>query len=200
MIEKVPIWYYQYYFGHRTDEAQAELEKDVRRTLCCLFRSSRPEDQIGRFMTSQSKGFLSDFPARVTKSNFLLTDQEFERYVQEFQRTGFRGGLHYYATTELNWKDEEGVPAVIEAPALMICAADDHVLPPVLTQGMEKWIPHLKRVILHDASHWVQHEQPDALISTPHTNAPSTASSFSRCAPAAATRISATAVPRTGAG
>ncbi len=38
------------------------------------------------------------------------------------------------------------------------------------------------------------------MISTPHTNAPSTASSFSRCAPAAATRINATAVPSTGAG
>jgi pimeloyl-ACP methyl ester carboxylesterase len=46
-------------------------------------------------------------------------------------------------------------------PCLMVTAADDPVLPPKFADGMEKYIPNLKRHNLEACGHWSQQEKPE---------------------------------------
>jgi len=161
MIEKIPVFYYQYYFNQDGGKIAAkELGSNVERTIKCLFRSSK-ERFPGSFMTKDSSGLLTSYPENPPKSN-LLTDEEFQRYVEEYKRTGFLGGLHWYQTGEINWNDEVkyGIGIKIDHPALMVTAGKDFILSPKLTEGMETWIPNLKRSHIEESGHWVSHEQP----------------------------------------
>jgi len=165
LVERKPVFYYQLYFNLENGKvAQNELEKYVERTISCLFRTSKNEDRIGQWMDKNSKGLLSGFPAKVNRSK-LLSEVEFSKYVQTFTKSGFRGGLNFYKTSELNWIDEENLPVNVNHRSLMVTAGKDSVLSPELTRGMENFIPNLRRAHIEESSHWVQHEQPDLLNS-----------------------------------
>ena len=43
----------------------------------------------------------------------------------------------------------------------MITAENDVVLPPSATEGMEKYVPDLERVLIKACGHWTQQEKPD---------------------------------------
>jgi len=163
VVEKLPVFYYQLYFNMENGKlAQDELEKDIPRTISCIFRKSN--ERVGKWMDKNSKGLLEGYPAIVPRST-LLSDVEFNQYVDAFSQSGFRGGLNFYKTSELNWIDEENLSQEIKHQALMVTAGKDIVLSPALTEGMEKWIPNLKRAHVEEAGHWVTHEQPDQLNS-----------------------------------
>jgi len=42
----------------------------------------------------------------------------------------------------------------------MISAADDPVLTPAMTAGMEERVPDLERVVIERCGHWTQQERP----------------------------------------
>jgi len=46
-------------------------------------------------------------------------------------------------------------------PALMVTAENDSVLLPAFADGMEQWIPQLRRANIKHCSHWTQQERPD---------------------------------------
>jgi pimeloyl-ACP methyl ester carboxylesterase len=46
-------------------------------------------------------------------------------------------------------------------PALMISAVNDVVLPPSLSEGMERYVPDLEKVLIRDCGHWTQQEKPE---------------------------------------
>jgi pimeloyl-ACP methyl ester carboxylesterase len=48
----------------------------------------------------------------------------------------------------------------IDVPCLMISAANDPVLTPMMTAGMEERVPDLERVVIEDCGHWTQQERP----------------------------------------
>jgi pimeloyl-ACP methyl ester carboxylesterase len=48
----------------------------------------------------------------------------------------------------------------VDVPCLMISAADDPVLLPMMTMGMEDRVPNLQRVVISDCGHWTQQERP----------------------------------------
>jgi len=116
-------------------------------------------------MDEKSSSFLQHFAPNPPRSK-LLTDEEFDKYVHNFKTNGFRGGLNYYKTHEVNWLDEDTLSShVILNDALMVTAGRDHILTPEMTVGMETHVPNLKRAHVEEASHWVQHEQSDLLNS-----------------------------------
>ena len=47
------------------------------------------------------------------------------------------------------------------AMCLMISAADDPVLTPAMTLGMEERVPNLERVVIENCGHWTQQERPE---------------------------------------
>ena len=61
----------------------------------------------------------------------LFDDADFQYYVDSFKRAGFRGGINWYRNFSRNWQMSEGMEQKISHKSLMICAADDRVLPPL---------------------------------------------------------------------
>ena len=51
----------------------------------------------------------------------------------------------------------EGYPNLNDVVGITIC---DFVLWPEQTQGMERWVPNLKRVNIKGSGHWTQQEKP----------------------------------------
>ncbi|XP_028581084.2 bifunctional epoxide hydrolase 2 [Podarcis muralis] len=166
-IESIPVFDYQLYF-QEPGVAEAELEKDISRTLKFMIRSIRKEDKINgpsldvrkcRERGGLLKGLSEDAP-----SSSLLPEPVLQYYLQQFQKSGFRGPLNWYRNMQANvrwgsrarsWK--------IRVPALMVTAGGDTVLSPKLSKGMEEWIPHLSRGHIEECGHFTQMERPAAL-------------------------------------
>ena len=92
----------------------------------------------------------------------VVDEEELAVYVETYRRTGFTGGLNWYRALGLWHAESEGVEVRVDAPALMISAADDLFLPPAVTAGMEDRVADLTRTLIPDAGHWVTQERPAA--------------------------------------
>ncbi|XP_069706768.1 bifunctional epoxide hydrolase 2 isoform X2 [Phaenicophaeus curvirostris] len=169
IVEKMknyPMFDYQFYF-QEPGVAEAELEKDIGRTLKVLIRSTRQEDRLPskvKFHQVQEQGgLLVGFPETPPASQ-ILHGSELQYYIQQFQKSGFRGPLNWYRNIRRNWhwaasaKDRK-----IMMPALMVTAGKDMVLHPSLSKGMEEWIPQLHREHIEECGHWTQMERPVVL-------------------------------------
>jgi len=157
-----PVWYYQKYFN--SDDAVKELDSETERLFLCLFRTSEKDDTVGKWMTPSSKSLLQDFQKNPSRSR-LLDQDELNYYVRVYKQTGFRGGLNWYRTRELNWKEaiDLKVGKIIEQPSLMVTTGRDKVLTRELADNMGKFIPSLKKDHIEEAGHWVLVEQSDRL-------------------------------------
>ncbi|RDD36665.1 Bifunctional epoxide hydrolase 2 [Trichoplax sp. H2] len=142
---------YQLYFQ---DEgvAEAEFEKDIERTFLCLFRGTSEE----------VRGFLVGFPEKPRRS-VILSEEDLKFYVDQFTRTGFRGGINWYRNLDRNWEWNCRVAnRKILQPSLMVTAKYDKVLYPALSKLMTPWVPNLTRKEL-ECGHWTQLECPNEL-------------------------------------
>jgi pimeloyl-ACP methyl ester carboxylesterase len=165
--------FYQLYF-QTPGVAEAELARDVRDTIRRLLYSASGDvprreggtpnpDAVG--MVPRRGGFLS----RTANPNSLppwLTEADIDVFVEEFTRTGFRGGLNWYRNIDRNW--ELLAPyagARVTVPALYVAGDRDLV---VAFRGMDQLIPNLKKfvpelrqtLILPGCGHWTQQERP----------------------------------------
>ena len=69
--------------------------------------------------------------------------------------------IEYYRNLDRNWELTAEIAArTIDVPCLMISAADDPVLTPAMTLGMEDRVPDLERVVIEQCGHWTQQERP----------------------------------------
>jgi pimeloyl-ACP methyl ester carboxylesterase len=87
-------------------------------------------------------------------------------FVEAFRRSGFTGGINWYRNFTRNWERSANLDYTIRAPCLMITAELDAVLPPAMSEGMEKMIPELERHLVHGSGHWTQQEFPDEVSQT----------------------------------
>ena len=95
-----------------------------------------------------------------------LSDQDLEYYVNEFARTGFRGGLNYYRNIDRNHELMAAVNPVIKVPALFIAGEKDVVIAGLdreqLESRMRPFVPDLRHIEwLEGAGHWIQQERPE---------------------------------------
>ncbi|XP_042636600.1 bifunctional epoxide hydrolase 2 [Orycteropus afer afer] len=164
LMEKVkanPLFDYQLYF-QEPGVAEAELEKNLSRTLKSLFRR-HDESLFPSGKVSKLGGLLVEIPDEPTLSK-MITEEELQFYVQQFKKSGFRGPLNWYRNMDRNWKwGCKGVGRKILIPALMVTAENDQVLIPEMSKHMEDWIPHLKRGHIKDCGHWTQMDRPAEL-------------------------------------
>ncbi|KAF1527894.1 Bifunctional epoxide hydrolase 2, partial [Eudyptes sclateri] len=170
IVEKMktyPAFDYQFYF-QEPGVAEAELEKDIGRTLKVLIRSTRREVGVGLrvdlgAVPLVAGGLLVGFPETPPASQ-ILHGPELRYYIQRFEKSGFSGPLNWYRNMRPNWrwalsaKDRK-----ITMPALMVTAGKDVVLHPRMSRGMEEWIPQLHREHIEECGHWTQMERPAAL-------------------------------------
>jgi pimeloyl-ACP methyl ester carboxylesterase len=85
-----------------------------------------------------------------------------EVYKEAFRPRGaLTPPIEYYRNMDRNWELTEKIAErVVEVPCLMISAADDLVLTPAMTEGMEARVPNLDRVVIENCGHWTQQERP----------------------------------------
>lgn len=141
IIKKLPAFQYQAYFN--TPQAPIELNSNVERFFRVMFRSSEADDFPG-FPMKTKTSFLGDLdPPR----SHMITQEELNYYVEEYQKRGFEGGLNWYKTRKINWELEANLPKTIFHSALMVTVGRDVVLTPEMAAKMEKSIFNLKRAV-----------------------------------------------------
>ncbi|XP_072575640.1 bifunctional epoxide hydrolase 2 isoform X3 [Vulpes vulpes] len=159
-IKANPVFDYQLYF-QEPGVAEAELEQNLSRTFKSFFRASDGKVISHRWLFAG--GLLVKTPEEPTLSS-IVTEEDIQFYVQQFQKSGFRGPLNWYRNVETNWRwGCKGVGRKILIPALMVTAEKDKVLVPEMSKHMEDWIPYLKRGHIKDCGHWTQMEKPTEL-------------------------------------
>jgi len=160
--------FYMQYF-QAPGVAEAELESDVAATMRRLNYSLSGDGAGGvAGMLPAGKGFLHNTvdPEQLPS---WLDPEDLAYTIDEFTRTGFRGGLNWYRSIRLSW--ELMAPwrgAVIRQPSLFVAGARDDVLKfPTSRAAMEKFshtLPGLRGSHLLDgAGHWVQRERAEAV-------------------------------------
>ena len=147
--------------------AEAELDANPARTLGGFFQSpdrARLEALLsaGPAALGPATGGLLERLPDAPPGDFL-TAEDFAVYTAAFAKSGFRGGLNWYRNFDRNWELTAYLQgAQVLAPALMIAADLDPVLRPELAEGMQAWVPNLRRThVVRDCGHWTQQERPD---------------------------------------
>ena len=93
----------------------------------------------------------------------VLNPQELNVYSAGFERTGFTPAINWYRNLSRNWEAGLGVDQTIRVPSLMVSAANDVVLRPGMADGMDAYVPDLKRHTIADCWHWTPEEKPEEL-------------------------------------
>ena len=92
----------------------------------------------------------------------IATSEELDRYIDTFNRTGFRGGINWYRNIDANAEAYPGIGTTpLDLPTLMITAEWDPALPPAFAAGMGELCSDLEMHMVEKAGHWVQQEYPN---------------------------------------
>lgn len=165
--------FYQLYF-QTPGVAEAELERDVSRSIRTLLYSASGDSprrentsasgrEVG--MVPRDDGFLSRMAEPASLPPWL-TEEDVAYYVEEFTRTGFRGGLNWYRNIDRGWELLAAFADVrVNVPALYIAGDRDLV---VGFRGMNQiiaslayFVPELRgTLMLPGCGHWTQQERP----------------------------------------
>lgn len=171
MTQTPDALFYQLYF-QTPGVAEAEFERDVRLSIRSLLYSAsgdapRPPDagkpgyEVG--MVPRQGGFLSRMMNPVSLPPWL-TDADVDFYVQEFIRTGFRGGLNWYRNIDRAWELTGFLDgARLGQPTLFVAGDKDAVVEFYADayRTLEINAPNLaQKVLLPGAGHWIQQERP----------------------------------------
>ncbi|HXB16388.1 MAG TPA: alpha/beta hydrolase [Solirubrobacteraceae bacterium] len=121
---------------------------------------------------------LPDLPERVVRGDrfrffqrFLrdakppYTAEEMDRYVEAWSQKGaLTGMIDYYRCSVRPPKGAKQKISTVSAPTLVIWGKDDRYLGPGVREPDRADVPNLDRVEqLPNASHWVHHDQPEAV-------------------------------------
>ncbi len=160
-------FFYQLYF-QQPSIAEAELERDVpttlRRFLYCASGDATPAERWKPILPDPGADVLSSMVDPATLPGWL-SDADLDYFSQQFQQTGFRGGLNWYRNLDRNW--EQLVPfsgAKINQPTLFIWGENDPVLEipgfKSRLEKMENYVPRVQKLELPGCGHWIQQERP----------------------------------------
>ncbi|HEY1246780.1 MAG TPA: alpha/beta hydrolase [Hyphomicrobiaceae bacterium] len=159
-------FFYQLYF-QTPGVAEAELEADVRTSLRKIYYSASAEGREARLLAGKlPDARLLDGVPDPEPFPAWLTDADLDYYVGEFQRSGFRGPLNRYRTSELDFAQQAAVADKrIEQPAAFVAGSLDPVLGFIpgldLIEMMRGRVSDLRLVrLIEGAGHWVQQERP----------------------------------------
>ncbi|MFZ3565602.1 alpha/beta fold hydrolase [Streptomyces sp. BH097] len=94
-----------------------------------------------------------------------LSDEELAYYVEEFERTGFTGGLNYYRNLDRTWELTEHLAGrTIDCPSLFVTGSADPVGRFMPADRLEEVLTDLRgSVVLDGAGHWIQQERAGAV-------------------------------------
>ena len=91
-----------------------------------------------------------------------ITPEIIKVFADAFRSGGITGPINYYRNMDRNWELTAPLDgSQFTLPALMVSAANDPILKPETTAGMETVVPNLTKRLIEDCGHWTQQEQPD---------------------------------------
>lgn len=156
--------------------AEAEFDADPRSLLERLYAS--PETPRAAPTLTDPLMSAGGFIPRLGKPlerPAWMTEADLEHYVEQFEKSGFRGGINYYRNMHRNWETTpELTGATTDVPVMFLAGEKDLVIAGAteeqLRAGMEITTKDLRSVtIVPGAGHWIQQERPelvnDALLS-----------------------------------
>jgi len=157
-------FFYILYF-QEPGKAEAELEKDVRRSMkLILFSASVDSPPMAGFGGKPKDLGLLDGMTEPEKLPAWLTEADLDYYAGEFARSGFRGPINRYRNMDRDWEElPQLANATIQQPALFIAGEKDGVIAmnPSGIETMKRYIPNLRDIVLVPAcGHWCQQEKP----------------------------------------
>ncbi|ETI41750.1 hypothetical protein L914_12574 [Phytophthora nicotianae] len=162
VVAKVPYFSYQKILADAENTGKM-LDTAPRRFLTAVFRKHSemsPTLEDGKMpIIGTLQGMTNSTDPIFTQRSAMLSEKELQYYVDQYKRSKFQSTCQYYATREIDFKDEQGMAPIINHPALFIAAANDHVLKPELAHKMHRFLPNLETHVVDDAGHWVLWEQ-----------------------------------------
>jgi non-specific protein-tyrosine kinase len=149
-------------FQRPGNEPDRVFEAHLENTLSFFFRlpASKSATPAGRPNLAFPRIIAGYDPSRDTREQ-LLDDDEMAVYLAAYRGSGFTPGINWYRNIERNWLRAAELSDTIDAPALMIMAELDVVLPPSAADGMETRIPDLEKRLISGSGHWTMQEKPD---------------------------------------
>jgi pimeloyl-ACP methyl ester carboxylesterase len=166
--------FYTLYFQD-PNGAEAEFGQDVALTLRKLIFAASgeagprlPGDSTPNpFSTvSRSTGLLKSLPVPAALPDWLPS-LDFDRLVQDFEASSFRGGLNYYRNLDRNWELQHiSAGLSITIPALFMIGERDTGFS---IRGMNQIIADMPTLVhdlrgshvIPEAGHWLQQERPN---------------------------------------
>lgn len=159
-------FFYQLYFQD-PDLAEQEFDANPRAILSRLLCSpDTPRDKPTLSNnTIEGGGWIDRLGAPLAQPDWL-SNADLDYFVQQYQHSGFKGGICYYRNIDRNWelmapyKDQ-----AIECPVMFIAGSADIVLRGADQQQLEQWmsdrVPNLSIQLLPNYGHWIQQEAAD---------------------------------------
>jgi pimeloyl-ACP methyl ester carboxylesterase len=159
-------FFYQVYF-QQEGVAEAEFEADVRTALRKIYYgASGDRRKMGPGPVKPADARYLDGLVDPDPLPAWLTPADLDYYTREFERSGFRGPLNRYRTSELDFAEQADIAErKIEQPSAFIAGSLEPVLafiPGVdMVALMRERVSDLRLVkIIDGAGHWVQQERP----------------------------------------
>jgi pimeloyl-ACP methyl ester carboxylesterase len=169
--------FYQDYF-QAPGVAEAELEGNVGSTVRMLLYTASADVPVpeiapvngGAGMVSRQHGLLANMinPASLPA---WISEAEADVYIEQFSRSGYRGGLNWYRNISRNRELMAAFDGLkVAVPALYVVGDRDLVL---AFQGMDSVIADLPQrvpllqqtIVLPRCGHWTQQERPEEVNS-----------------------------------
>ncbi len=165
LLEGDQYHFYQRYF-QEPGKAEKELEADIRKSVLGFLYSASgdpPPVERWRFLFNKEETLLDTLTVPSTLP-LWLTEEDVNFFVQEFTRTGFRGGLNWYRNIDRLWELTRFlIGAKIQQPSLFVAGEVDVVITMAhqAFDSLEETMPNLKKkILLPGAGHWIQQERP----------------------------------------
>lgn len=108
------------------------------------------------------EAFLETTMRRLATEESFITEETLKVFSNAFHKGGLTGPINYYRNFDRNWETTAHLTGrKVTMPALMICAENDPILTPQMTNGMERHVPNLTTRLVKNCGHWTQQERPD---------------------------------------
>ena len=157
-------FFYILYF-QEPGAAEAEFDADPEGILRQLY--GRQEDASSEPAITDPLRPAGGWIGRAARPDRLppwLSQEEFDYYVSEFSRAGFRGGINFYRNMDRNWETTPQLEGRrVMQPALFIAGENDGVIArfgPEMQDQMRETVPNIHDIVLiPDSAHWLQQEK-----------------------------------------
>ena len=160
--------FYQEYF-QQPGKVEREFEEDVRRTILGILYTASGEGVVARpdasFAVFPKTKRLVDNLAIPDCLPSWLREEDLDLFVNQFERSGFRGPTNWYRNFDRNWQLTPFLDgAKILQPTFFLTGSLDGVLrmAPEEFKSLEVNVPNLwRKHLIPDVGHWVQQERPE---------------------------------------